>query len=61
MRVSSLSSGGDLNEVASRLFGAIREFDQAGLELILIDTCPEMGIGLAIMDRLKRAAAGSEQ
>ncbi len=55
-----LSQAGDLNEVAARLFSALREMDQLGLDLILIDTCEEKGIGLAIMDRLKRAAAASD-
>ena len=56
--IISLSDEGDLSKVAARLFSAIREMDSLGLELVLIDTCPETGLGLAIMDRLKRAAAG---
>ncbi len=51
-----LSAQGDLNEVAQGLFSALRELDQRDLDLILVDSCQENGIGAAIMDRLKRAA-----
>lgn len=57
-RVQVLSSTGDLNEVARKLFAAIREFDSLGLDLILVDECDGVGIGQAIMDRLTRATAG---
>lgn len=53
--ISILSKTGDLNEVAHKLFAAIREQDQLGLDLIVIDSCPKTGIGLAIMDRLGKA------
>ena len=52
-----LSETGDLTEVAQRLFAAIRELDSLKLDQILIDSCPEEGIGTAIMDRLRRATA----
>lgn len=50
-----LSQNGDLNEVAQKLFATLRELDHQGLDLILIDDCHTEDIGLAIMDRLKRA------
>jgi L-threonylcarbamoyladenylate synthase len=53
-----LSSNGNLDEVARGLFAAIQEQDKLDLDLIVVDTCEEEGLGLAIMDRLKRAAAG---
>ncbi|MCA9209800.1 MAG: L-threonylcarbamoyladenylate synthase type 1 TsaC, partial [Planctomycetales bacterium] len=52
-----LSSSGDLREAAANLFAAIRRLDQAGLELIIATTPPPHGLGLAIQDRLSRAAA----
>jgi L-threonylcarbamoyladenylate synthase len=51
-----LSNCGDLEEVAARLFGSLRELDQAGLDLIVVDTCEPLGLGEAIMDRLVRAS-----
>lgn len=55
--VISLSSDGNMSEIAAGLFAAIRELDERGLALIVVDTCPEAGIGRAIMDRLIRATA----
>lgn len=51
-----LSKCGDLEETAARLFGALRELDQANLDLIVVDTCEPIGLGEAIMDRLVRAS-----
>ena len=53
--VVTLSQTGDLNEIASKLYEAIRELDDLNLDLILIDSCSEDGIGQAIMDRINRA------
>lgn len=53
--VSVLSPCGDLEEVARKLFEQLHNFDSLGLNLIAIDHCEETGIGLAIMDRLKKA------
>lgn len=50
-----LSENASLEEIAHKLFAAIRDLDQMGLDLILVDSCPEQGLGLAIMDRLRRA------
>ncbi|MBX7144385.1 MAG: threonylcarbamoyl-AMP synthase [Oligoflexia bacterium] len=55
--VRVLSKSGRLEEVAAKLFACLRELDQAGLELIVVDTCKEIGLGRAIMDRLMRATA----
>ena len=54
-KVLQLSQRGDLEEIARRLFAAIHQLDQMALDLIVVDVCPEQGIGAAIMDRLKRA------
>ncbi|HET9358638.1 MAG TPA: Sua5 family C-terminal domain-containing protein, partial [Vicinamibacterales bacterium] len=45
--------------VASRLYGAMRELDAAGVDLILVRGFADgRGLGLAVQDRLRRAAAG---
>ncbi len=51
-----LSMKGDLTEAASRLFHAMRELDKLGLRVIYAERVPDLGIGLAINDRLERAS-----
>lgn len=53
----SLSPGGELHVVARNLFATLRFMDDQGLDLIVVERCREEGIGVAIMDRLKRASA----
>jgi L-threonylcarbamoyladenylate synthase len=55
----ALSETGDLAEAARNLFAALRSLDQADIELILAESVPEEGLGRAINDRLRRAAAGA--
>ena len=55
--VERLSPDGSLVTAAANLFAALRRLDAAGLDLVLAEPCPERGLGLAIMDRLRRAAA----
>ena len=52
-----LSIHGDLNEAASNLFAKMRRLDELLLDIILAEFVPERGLGIAINDRLKRAAA----
>ncbi|MFY9719331.1 MAG: L-threonylcarbamoyladenylate synthase [Candidatus Cybelea sp.] len=52
-----LSPRGDLREAAANLFETLHELDALGLERIDAAPVPERGLGLAIMDRLRRAAA----
>jgi L-threonylcarbamoyladenylate synthase len=52
-----LSRTGDLREAAANLYGAMRRLDEAGLDLIIAEQLPESGIGAAIMERLRKAAA----
>ena len=56
--VEVLSVRGDLYEAAANLFQAIRRFDKMNLDLIIAERIPEKGIGLAVMDRLKKASGG---
>jgi L-threonylcarbamoyladenylate synthase len=55
--IEVLSPGGDLREAAANLFAAMHRLDAAGLEAIDAERVPPHGLGLAINDRLKRAAA----
>lgn len=52
-----LSARGDLAEAARNLFASLRELDAAGADLILAEPVPDVGLGRAINDRLRRAAA----
>ncbi len=53
----SLSPGGDLAEAAARLFAALHRADAAPHPRIAVAPIPEQGVGAAINDRLRRAAA----
>lgn len=55
--VEWLSETGDLREAAARLFGALRRLDAVGAPCILAELAPARGIGVAINERLARAAA----
>lgn len=52
-----LSPSGNLEEAAYHLFEALRSFDAMSIEVILAEFVPDTGIGRAINDRLRRAAA----
>lgn len=54
----NLSEGGDLNEAASNLFSMLRELDNAANTRIAVMSIPDKGLGIAINDRLRRAARG---
>ena len=52
-----LSPTGDLAEAAANLFAHLRALDAVGPALIVVAPIPEHGLGAAINDRLRRAAA----
>ena len=54
---ASLSPSGDLVEAAARLFDLLHEADASPKPRIAVATIPETGLGAAINDRLRRAAA----
>ncbi len=54
--VEVLSPAGDLREAAANLFAALRRLDDGGLDGIAAEPAPEVGLGRAINDRLRRAA-----
>ena len=49
--------GSTQEEAAHRIFALLREMDDAGFERILCEGCEAQGMGLAVMNRLARAAA----
>ena len=53
----SLSPSGDLREAAANLFSALHRAEAKAPERIAVAPIPEEGIGRAINDRLRRAAA----
>jgi L-threonylcarbamoyladenylate synthase len=53
----NLSARGDLIEAAANLFTALRTLDASGAAHIAVMSIPEHGLGEAINDRLRRAAA----
>jgi len=53
----NLSPAGDLGEAAANFFAMLRALDRAGLSGIAVMPIPERGLGRAINDRLRRAAA----
>jgi L-threonylcarbamoyladenylate synthase len=48
----------NLPGIAGDLFSTLRAFDRHGVDVVLVEGVPLQGIGLAIMNRLKRAAGG---
>lgn len=53
----NLSPSGDLTEAAANLFRHLRELDRRGVPRIAVSPIPDRGLGRAINDRLRRAAA----
>ena len=58
MLTYNLSPTGDLGEAAANLFAQMRLLDRPGIGRIAVMPIPQTGLGLAINDRLRRAAAG---
>lgn len=55
--VINLSARGDLTEAAANLFSGLRQLDASTAASIAVMPIPNEGLGLAINDRLRRAAA----
>ena len=53
----NLSKKGDLVEAAANLFSMLHQLDAAGSSTIAVAQVPDTGLGEAINDRLRRAAA----
>jgi L-threonylcarbamoyladenylate synthase len=57
IEVKVLSPTGSLSEAAQNLFSYLREFQKSNIDILIAEPAPAKGLGLAINDRLKRAAA----
>jgi L-threonylcarbamoyladenylate synthase len=57
----NLSPDGDLNEAAANLFAYLHRLDRPGVAAIAVMPIPERGLGVAINDRLRRAAAPANE
>lgn len=56
VQVASLGTKNDMLGVAHNLYGGLRELDSRNVEIILARDLGDRGLGLALRDRLKRAA-----
>lgn len=57
-QVVALGQSGNLDMIASQLYGALRTLDDTGVRRIVAHTFGATGLGLALNDRLQRAAGG---
>ncbi len=54
--VKSLGTGKNLTIIAKNLFRLLREFDKEKADVIIAEGISPEGLGLAVMNRLRRAA-----
>ena len=54
--VKSLGSRSDFTVIAKNLFRLLREFDLEGVDVIIAEGIPAEGLGLAVMNRLRKAS-----
>lgn len=59
--IEFLSTRKDLREAAANLFSKLHKLEKQNLDLIVVEKIVEEGLGVAIMDRLKKAAAKYSQ
>lgn len=55
--VFTIGSRRNLYEVARNLFKILRSTDEAGCRVVVVEGFPETGIGLAVMNRLRKASS----
>lgn len=53
--IKILSPSADLREATANIFSFLHEFENEKLDLIFVEKIEEKGLGIAIMDRLKKA------
>jgi len=54
--VKSLGSRRKVNVMATNLFKLLREFDEENVDIIIAENVPTEGLGLAVMNRLRKAS-----
>ncbi|HEX6817175.1 MAG TPA: L-threonylcarbamoyladenylate synthase [Ktedonobacterales bacterium] len=57
--IARLGPASDLAGISRQLYAALRSLDKSGVDLILAHTFGTEGLGLALRDRLRRAAGGT--
>ncbi|NMB25310.1 MAG: threonylcarbamoyl-AMP synthase [Firmicutes bacterium] len=55
-QIICMGSRGDLKEIAANIYGGLRDLDNTTVTRILLESVPKSGLGLAIMNRLAKAA-----
>ena len=54
--VKSMGSRSNLDTIATKLFRELREFNESSVDVILAESIPSDGMGLAVMNRLRKAS-----
>ena len=54
--VKSMGSRRNVDAIAANLFGLLREFDEENVDVIIAESVPTEGLGLAVMNRLRKAS-----
>jgi L-threonylcarbamoyladenylate synthase len=54
--IKSLGSRFNIDAIAQNLFRLLREFDEEGVDVIIAEGVPPEGLGLALMNRLRKAS-----
>jgi L-threonylcarbamoyladenylate synthase len=54
--VVAIATVRDVTELAQRLYAALRAAEDAAVDVLVVESVPEVGLGRAVMDRLRRAA-----
>ncbi len=54
--MESLGSRFNPDAIAQNLFASLRRFDEARIDVIIAESVPEEGLGLAVMNRLRKAS-----
>jgi L-threonylcarbamoyladenylate synthase len=50
-------SKSNLFEIAKNIFKILRELDREGVDIAIVESVEEKGLGLAVMNRLRKAAS----
>ncbi|MCX6774443.1 MAG: L-threonylcarbamoyladenylate synthase [Candidatus Micrarchaeota archaeon] len=56
-KVAIMKMGNDHGRIAKKLFSTFRELDRKGFDAIIIEGTDEKGLGLAVMNRIRKAAS----
>ena len=56
-KIKVIGKGNELEKCATNLFSVLRDFDKEKYDIIIAESLENYGIGLAIMERLKKASA----